>query len=146
MVRHCEIVRAQHGGWDEVPDGLCEIVVVCSQCYERSRVRNTHASVTLADLDGLRWKCSMCDEWHAGPLLDLSFDAPAYWSKDKPVGSRWDVLPSGGINKASASFLDEDYCAVDDEHLFVHGLIHLPIVGTGRSFAGACGVLSAPQL
>ncbi len=32
------------------------------------------------------------------------------------------------------TFLDDDYCAIDDEHFFVRGLIHLPIIGTTESF------------
>jgi len=140
----CELVRTRHGGWDDVPDDLCKIVVVCCECYERSRVRNTHTSLTLADLDGLRWKCGSCDEWHSGPLLDLSFDAPASWPKGHPAGSRWDVLPSGAIYKGSTSFLDDDYCVVNNEHSFVRGLIHLPIVGTCEAFCwGVWGSLSA---
>jgi hypothetical protein len=139
----CEIVRCEHSGWDEVPEELCKIVVICSECYERSRIRNTRPSITLDDLNGLRWKCSSCAEWHSGPILDVGFDQPDYWSKGEPVGSRWQFLPSGAISKACRSFLDKDYCAVNDEDFFVRGIIHLPIIGTAETFRwGVWGSLS----
>jgi len=77
---NCEIIRAEHGDWDNVPEHLQSIALLCSGCYERARIRNTCPTVTLNDLAGLRWKCGGCDEWHAGPLLDLSFDQPVYWA------------------------------------------------------------------
>jgi hypothetical protein len=140
---NCELIQAAHTGWDGVPEGLCEIVVICSECYERSRIRNTRPSVTLADLDGLRWKCSTCEEWHTGPMLDLSFHQPVYWSEAFPVGSRWELLPSGAISKTSRTFLDEDFCAINDEDFFVRGNIHLPIIGAAETFCwGVWGSLS----
>lgn len=139
----CEIIRAQHDGWDDVPEELCKIALLCTECYEHARIRNTHTSVTLADLERLRWKCGTCDEWHTGPMLDAGFDKPAYWPDDESVGARWDVLPSGAIRKASSTFLDEDYCAVNDENFFARGLIHLPIIGTAETFRwGVWGSLS----
>jgi hypothetical protein len=78
-----------------------------------------------------------------GPMLDAGFDKPAYRPKDTPVGSRWEVLPSGAINKTSASFLDADYCAVDGESFFVRGLINLPIIGTEETFCW--GVWGSPS-
>lgn len=140
---NCEIIRAPHTGWVGVPEGLCHMVVLCSACYVRARIRHTRPSTTLQDLSELRWKCGGCDQWHTGPMLDLAFGQPAYWRSDLPAGSRWEVLPSGAILKASKSFLDEDYCAVDDESFFVRGLIHLPILGTSETFRwGAWGSLS----
>lgn len=139
----CEIIRAEYGGWDDVPDDLCKISLLCSGCYERARIRNMRPSVTLDDLAGLRWKCSGCEEWHAGPMLDLSFNNPAYWLKDSDTGSRWKVLPSGEIEKTCKSFLDEDYCAIDDESFFVCGILHLPIIGAAENFRwGVWGSLS----
>src|SRR4051812_23179870 len=67
---NCEIIRAQHGSWDETPEDLCRIALLCSYCYERTRIRNTRPTVTLSDLSGLRWKCGGCEEWHTGPMLD----------------------------------------------------------------------------
>lgn len=140
---NCEIIPAAHTGWVGVPEGLCHMVVLCSACYVRARIRHTRPSTTLQDLSELHWKCGGCDQWHTGPMLDLAFGQPAYWRSDLPAGSRWEVLPSGAILKASKSFLDEDYCAVDDESFFVRGLIHLPILGTSETFRwGAWGSLS----
>ncbi len=39
----CEIIRAAHGGWNEESDALTTFVLVCPDCYEGSRERNTHA-------------------------------------------------------------------------------------------------------
>lgn len=78
---NCEIIRAAHDGWSDEAQKLTEIVLLCSGCYERARIRNTHPSVTLDDLAGLRWKCGSCDEWHEDPCLDFSFSEPYYWDK-----------------------------------------------------------------
>jgi hypothetical protein len=133
---NCEIIREAHDGWDDVPTGLCKIVAICAECYERSRIRNVRPSVTLDTLAGLRWKCSNCEEWHTGPILDLSFDEPAYWPKKMDIGSRWKVLPSGEIDKSCQSFLDQDYCAIEGREFYVRGLIHLPIIGAAETFCG----------
>jgi len=137
---NCEIIRAEHGDWDNVPEHLQSIALLCSGCYERARIRNTCPTVTLNDLAGLRWKCGGCDEWHAGPLLDLSFDQPVYWASGNDRGNRWSVLPSGEIDRSCKSFLDEDYCAISDESFFVRGTIHLPIIGAGETFRWESGV------
>jgi hypothetical protein len=140
---NCEIIRAQHNGWDDVADDLCKVVVVCSACYDRARIRNLRPTVTLNELAGLRWKCGSCEEWHTGPMLDVGFDQPRYWSEDCDLGSRWEVLPSGEMLKGWKTFLDEDYCAIDDEFFFVRGIIHLPILGAAESFRwGVWGSLS----
>jgi hypothetical protein len=140
---NCEIIRAEHGNWDNVPEELQCIALLCSNCYERARIRNLRPTVTLDDLAGLRWKCGGCDEWHSGPMLDLSFDQPAYWARGRDEGSRWDVLPSGELHRNCESFLDEDYCAIDDESFFVRGIIHLPILGAAETFRwGVWGSLS----
>lgn len=116
----CEKIRDAHDGWNDVPKGLCKISLLCAQCYERARIRNTHTAITLEDLAGLRWKCSACDEWHTGPMLDIGFDRPYYWS-DKGT-------------KANESFLNADYCSIEDRDFFVRGVIELPIVGTNETF------------
>jgi hypothetical protein len=74
----CELIRAAHNGWNEESEKLLKISLLCSGCYERSRIRNTRPSFTLANLKDFRWKCGSCDERHTGPVLDLSFDAPYY--------------------------------------------------------------------
>src|SRR5580658_8258468 len=59
----CEIIRAAHGEWNEKSSKLTKIVLACSGCYERARIRNTRPTTTLDDLAGLRWKCGSCDQW-----------------------------------------------------------------------------------
>ncbi|MGP8251765.1 MAG: DUF2199 domain-containing protein [Terracidiphilus sp.] len=139
----CEIIRAAHGGWSDESQELVKIALVCTKCYERTRIRNTKPAVTLDDLANLRWKCPSCEEWHYGPCLDFGFSAPSYWSSSYDRGKRWAVTEQGEIEKSNKSFLDEDYCAVDDEHFFVRGVLHLRIVGTDETLRwGIWGSLS----
>jgi hypothetical protein len=120
-----------------------EIKLVCSGCYERTRIRNTRPSVTLNDLTSLRWKCGTCEEWHSGPCLDFGYDAPHYWNSSADKSFRWTILPSGALDCSNRFFLDEDYCAIDDQHFFVRGIIDLPIIGAADSFRwGVWGSLS----
>jgi len=140
---NCEIICAAHKGWSDEAQKLTKITLLCSGCYERARIRNTRPSVTLDDLASLRWKCGSCDELHAGPLLDLSFARPFYWSDKQEKGKRWLLLPTGDLEKASNTFLDKDYCAIDNEYFFVRGLIYLPIIGAAETFRwGVWGSLS----
>src|ERR1700722_3352737 len=53
----CEIIRAAHDGWTDEAQGLVKIALVCTKCYERTRIRNTKLPITLEDLASLRWKC-----------------------------------------------------------------------------------------
>jgi hypothetical protein len=123
---NCEIIRAAHDGWTDDAESLAKISLICSSCYERTRVRNTRPAVALEDLSPLRWKCGTCDEWHIGPCLDLGFDKPYYWD---------------GENESS--YLNEDFCAIEDRNFFVRGLIRLPIIGTDQTFNwGVWGSLS----
>ena len=139
----CELICAAHGGWNEESEKLTKIGLICSGCYERARIRNTHPSITLDDLAGLRWKCGSCEEWHTGPCLDFGSDEPIYWRKEYEKGSRWPFLSSGAMDRTCKTFLDEDYCSINDENSFVRGLIHLPIVGTAETFRwGVWGSLS----
>jgi hypothetical protein len=139
----CALVIDTHGGWTEESEKLVTIKLVCGRCYERTRIRNTKPAVTLDDLANLRWKCGTCDEWHYGPCLDFGFSEPNYWPSDNDSGSRWIVTDQGEIEKGSKSFLDEDYCAVDDEHFFVRGVIQLQIIGSDQTFGwGVWGSLS----
>ena len=122
----CELIRASHGEWTEQAQELSKISLLCSACYERARIRNTRTAITLEELAGLRWKCTSCDEWHSGPCLDFGYDAPNYWS-----------------SKAPNSFLNEDYCAIENRDFFVRGIIELPIIGTAESLRwGVWGSLS----
>jgi hypothetical protein len=140
---NCELIRAAHDGWNEQTEKLAQISLLCSRCYERSRLRNTHTSDTLDGLRGFRWKCGSCDEWHSGPCLDFSYDAPYYWSpENKSASARYKLLPSGSKNRRK-TFLDEDYCAINDDDFFVRGIIHLPIIGAAETFRwGVWGSLS----
>jgi len=139
----CEIIRAAHGEWNDESEKLTKISLLCARCYERTRIRNTRPAVTLDDLASLRWKCGSCDEWHEGPCLDIGFNSPFYWNNANENGTRWSILPSGGIEKFGKSFLDEEYCAVDDEDFFVRGVIELPILGSAETFRwGVWGSLS----
>jgi hypothetical protein len=132
----CEIIREAHGGWDSTPDELTTIRLICSECYERARIRNYRSTVTLDDLATLRWKCHSCEEWHTGPCLDFGTDSPSCWRQELANDERM-------AGDRRASFLDTEYCAVEDEHFFVRGVIHLPIIGTGESFRwGVWGSLS----
>jgi hypothetical protein len=52
------------------------------------------------------------------------------------------LLPSWS-KKRHKTFLDEDYCAINDSDFFVRGLIHLPIIGAAETFRwGVWGSLS----
>jgi hypothetical protein len=139
----CELIRAAHDGWNEESEKLAKIVLLCSGCYERARIRNTRTSVTLDDLKDLRWKCGTCEEWHTGPCLDFGLDAPDCWQEEHAKASRRaKLLPSWSKSRHKA-FLDEDFCAIEDRDFFVRGLIHLPIIGAGETFRwGVWGSLS----
>jgi hypothetical protein len=140
---NCELIHAAHGDWSDEAQELTKIVLLCSGCYERARIRNTRPSITLDDLAGLRWKCGSCEEWHTGPCLDFGVSKPVYWKKEYKKATRWMMLSTGVFDKTSKSFLDEDYCVIDDEHFFVRGNIHLPIIGAAETFRwGVWGSLS----
>jgi hypothetical protein len=139
----CELIRAAHDGWNEQSEKLTKFSLLCSGCYERARIRNTRPSITLKDLDGLRWKCGSCEEWHAGPCLDFSYDSPHYWGKEHERAShRAALMPKWSKNRRK-TFLDENYCVINDHDFFIRGLIHLPIIGAAETFRwGVWGSLS----
>jgi hypothetical protein len=139
----CELIRAACNGWNEESAKLTEILLLCSGCYERARIRNTHTSVTLDDLAALRWKCGSCEEWHTGACLDFSYSSPYHWQKDHEEASSRYGLSLSSSEEQPATFLDEDYCAIEDRDFFVRGLIHLPIIGSAETFRwGVWGSLS----
>jgi hypothetical protein len=139
----CELIRAAHGGWNEESDKLVKISLLCSGCYERARIRNTRTAITLDDLADLRWKCGMCEEWHTGPCLDFSEDSPYYWSEKHEEESRRSSLLPRWSKQRSKTFLNEDFCAIEDRDFFVRGIIHLPIIGAGETLRwGVWGSLS----
>jgi hypothetical protein len=139
----CEVIYAAHGGWTDEAQELVKIQLLCSECYRRTRIRNTKPASTLDDLANLQWKCGSCEDWHTGPMLDIGFSRPHYWSSKYDTGSRSTVLPSGNLDPSHRTFLDSDYCAINEEDFFVRGIIHLPIVGSAETFRwGVWGSLS----
>jgi hypothetical protein len=139
----CELIRAAHGGWNEQSEKLVEITLLCSGCYKRARIRNTKTSVTLDDLADLRWKCGDCDEWHTGPCLDFGYDAPDYWLDEHQGADRKARLRPNWSEKRPETFLNEDFCAIEDTDFFVRGIIELPIIGTAETLRwGVWGSLS----
>lgn len=139
----CELIRVAHGEWNDESQQLIKISLLCSGCYEHSRIRNTRTAVTLKDLADLRWKCGSCDEWHSGPCLDFSYDWPVYWTDAHRELSRNAGEFSYDSQGRPDTFLDEDYCAIEDRDFFVRGIINLPIVGTNESLRwGVWGSLS----
>lgn len=136
----CEIIRAANGGWNEESEKLTRVSLVCSKCYVRAQIRNTRTAITFSDLSGLRWKCTSCEEWHAGACLDFSYHAPYYWKKEHESENR---LAPHAAQDHPGSYLNADYCAIEDEHFFVRGLIELPIIGSAETFCwGVWGSLS----
>jgi len=136
----CEIIRAAHDGWNDESQELVKLALICAECYERTRIRNSRPSVTLDDLERLRWKCGSCDEWHHGPCLDFGYDAPHYWNQSWERGVRWS---SSANNPSFGTFLDSDYCAIEDRDFFVRGVLHIPILGAAESLRwGVWGSLS----
>ncbi|HXE89637.1 MAG TPA: hypothetical protein VNK82_01600 [Terriglobales bacterium] len=107
----CELIRATHDGWNEESEKLTQISLLCSDCYNRARIRNTRTGVTLDDLKEMRWKCGHYEEWHTGAPLDFGYDAPGYWSpKDQERTRFLERLPVWLI-KPWATFLDDNFCS-----------------------------------
>ena len=112
---------------DVIAEELLDVRVLCSGCYELSRIRNTRTDVSFEELAHLRWKCSSCEEWHYGPCLDFSYDSPFYWTSEDEA----------------LNLLDEDVCVIAGEDYFIRGVIELPIIGTSEMFRwGVWGSLS----
>jgi hypothetical protein len=121
----CDLIYRANDGWAEESEKL--IRLLCSRCYELSRIRNTRTDASFEELSNLRWKCSTCEEWHYGPCLDFSYDSPVYWTSEDEA----------------RNLLDEDVCVLDGEYYFVRGVIELPIIGTSEMFRwGVWGSLS----
>jgi hypothetical protein len=76
-------------------------------------------------------------------MLALGYDAPFPWSGEHAKSNLVGRLLPAWSKKRSKTFLDEDYCAIDDEDFFVRGVIQLPIIGTAENFNwGVWGSLS----
>ena len=139
----CDLIFQAHEGWTDESQELVEIRVLCSGCYERARIRNTHTDVSFDDLAGLRWKCGTCEEWHYGPCLDFSYASPVYWTAgNEAIEAIESESPNSGSDELPTSLLNEDICILDGNY-FVRGIIHLPIIGTKETFRwGVWGSLS----
>jgi hypothetical protein len=125
----CEEVRVAHSGWNEVSESLIKIQLICRACYNQAKIRNSHTSSSLQELDDVQWKCGSCDKWHTGPILDLGYDEPSYWSSE--------------YKKKSDSMISADLCVIENRDFFVRGIIYLPIIGTDENFRwGVWGSLS----
>jgi hypothetical protein len=78
----------------------------------------------------------------AGGVLSLAIWVYLVFAR----GGFWRIesaAPAEQSKKPKKTFLDEDYCAIDDENFFVRGLIHLPIIGSAESLCwGVWGSLS----
>lgn len=139
----CETIRAAHDGWTEETGKLAEIRLVCSGCYEWTRIRNTHTTFTLDELNDFHWKCGNCEEWHSGACLDFTYDSPYYWDKEFGEAITHDQLFDAPLDQRPATFLNLDCCAIENQDFFVRGNIHLPIIGTSETFRwGVWGSIS----
>lgn len=74
--------------------------------------------------------CSCCGEKHDELPTHYGSEAPAYWSD--------------AIVEHPDSELTSDQCVINGEHLFVKGLIEIPIIG-GDIFSWAVWVSLSPQ-
>ena len=138
----CDLILQAHHGWTEEVDNLIEARLLCSRCYELCRIRNTRTDVSFEDLSSLRWKCGTCEEWHYGPCLDFSYDAPLYWGSEHDEANETGFFDSGKEGLPT-TYLDEDICVLDGEHYFVRGVINVPIIGTDQTLGwGVWGSLS----
>ena len=138
----CNLIFEAHDGWNDQSEGLLDIRILCSWCYERSRIRNSRTDVSFEDLDSLRWKCGSCEEWHYGACLDFGFDFPAYWTKEDDENNQADWLETGST-ELPTTLLTDDICIRNGEDYFIRGRIELPIIGTAETFCwGVWGSLS----
>jgi hypothetical protein len=137
---NCDVIYQANNGWSDETNGLISVRLLCSGCYERIRIRNSRTDVTFDDLSSLRWKCHSCEEWHTGPCLDFSYNAPIYWSEEDEKANQASLR---NVDQSPSTFLDEDLCIINDEDFFVRGILHLPIIGTAETFRwGIWGSLS----
>ena len=139
---NCDLIYRAHDGWSDETEDLIEFRVLCSRCYESSRIRNTRTGVSFEELANLRWKCDSCEAWHYGPCLDFSYRAPLFWTDQNEAANEVAQF-SPEKKELPANLLTEDVCIIDGEHYFIRGVIHLPIIGTNETFRwGVWGSLS----
>ena len=138
----CNLIFEANNGWNDDSQGLVEIQVLCSACYEQSRIRNSRTDVSFADLSTLRWKCGSCEEWHYGPCLDFGFTSPYYWTIEDDEKNQEDIAESG-FAELPTTLLTDDICIRNGEDYFIRGILHLPIIGTAETLRwGVWGSLS----
>jgi hypothetical protein len=140
---NCELIFQANNGWTPETEKLCNIKLLCAGCYTRARIRNTRTTSSLADLDDFRWKCASCEEWHTGACLDFGADFPYSWSEEhEKENKKLRLFPNWG-KKKRPTYLEEEYCVIEERDFFIRGNIHLPIIGTSETFRwGAWGSLS----
>lgn len=81
----------------------------------------------MSNIDG--FVCPICNRWHEGLPLDYAYDAPFYWSRQ--------------LESDNGSFLNADFCVIQNEYFFVRSLIEIPILGSDEPFRwGVWGSLS----
>jgi len=75
--------------------------------------------------------------------LTLVKKAPHCWLEAHERASRNASLLPSWNQKRPETFLDEDYCAIENHDFFVRGIIHLPIIGSAETLRwGVWGSLS----
>jgi hypothetical protein len=72
----------------------------------------------MTELEG--FTCHVCGKWHDGLPLDYGYDAPQYWSE------KFKTSPN--------SFLNSDYCTIEQKDYFVRGIMEIPIIGRQEGF------------
>jgi hypothetical protein len=133
----CNVIFEAHQGWSDDTEGLISIRLLCSGCYERTRIRNTRSDVTFEDLATLRWKCHSCEEWHTGPCLDFSYDAPIYWSDDDEKANQATLR---SVTQLPETFLDEDSALLTVRPFSFAASFTCRLSELRKLFAGAFGV------
>ena len=69
----------------------------------------------------LGYTCRCCGDYHTELPMSYGADAPCYWLEDFAADG--------------TSVLDPDLCVIKGEHYFVHGVIEIPVLGTGEVFS-----------
>ena len=139
---NCYLIYQAHDGWTDETEELVDVRIVCSRCYELSRIRNTRTDVSFEELENLRWKCGSCEEWHYGPCLDFSYFAPAYWTAENEAVNENEQFDLAST-ELPINLLNDDLCILDGEYYFIRGTLHLPIIGTNETLCwGVWGSLS----
>jgi hypothetical protein len=70
----------------------------------------------------ISWTCGCCGRTFDTLLLDLAFDAPAYWRR----------IPAE--ERSARTRLDADACTIDDRHFFIRACLEIPVHGLDQPF------------